>query len=544
MARSPLFSLLQRAALTAQAARKATEPADEFVDRVQERRSDVSRRRFLSIAGGAASALALDGCGLRHLAGGSDAEVVVIGAGIAGVTAAYRLRRAGVRVQVYQAQDRIGGRMLSLRDYFPDGQVIELGGELIDTPHTQVRALAAELGITLDDLSTDDPSLRAEIWHFNGRSYSEAEIVRAFMPVAAAIERDLSKLGTDDVTYLTPGRAAAFDRITITEWLHANHVDDWLAAMIDLAYTTEMGLESEEQSALNLLTLIGTEKDKFAIYGGSDERYHVRGGNDLIVRRLAERIAGSIELGSALEAVGIASDGSFRVAIRREGATREVRASHVVLALPVTMLREVSLNVPMPKIKERAIRDLRYGTNAKLMVGFNERVWRTRHQSNGSTYSDLPYQTTWETTRLQPGKGGVLTNFVGGRHGLALGEKTPRFQADKLARELDAVFPGAAAARASAKEARFHWPSNRWVRGSYLCLTPGQWTTLRGVIGESVGRLYFAGEHCSMENQGFMEGGCETGAMAAAEILRSITGSSIRDGVAAERMTVQRAAVG
>jgi monoamine oxidase len=83
---------------------------------------------------------------------GTDDEVVVVGAGIAGLTCAWRLRQAGIPVRLYEAQNRIGGRMLSLTNHFADGQVCELGGELIDTGHVRIRALAAELGIALDDL--------------------------------------------------------------------------------------------------------------------------------------------------------------------------------------------------------------------------------------------------------------------------------------------------------------------------------------------------------------------------------------------------------
>src|SRR5262249_27871896 len=152
---------------------------------------------------------------------------------------------------------------------------------------------------------------------------------------------------------------------------------DWLGAMIKLSYTTEMGLESGEQSALNLLTLIGTKKGQFRIYGASDERYHVRGGNDLIAQSLGARVADAIELNSMLEAVRPAGNGELRVTIRQGAASREFRAAHVVLAIPLTTLRDVKLNLPLPVAKQRAIQEIRYGTNAKLMIGFAERIWRT-----------------------------------------------------------------------------------------------------------------------------------------------------------------------
>ena len=154
------------------------------------------------------------------------------------------------------------------------------------------------------------------------------------------------------------------------------------------------------------------------------------------------------------------------------------------------------------------------------MIGFDERVWWTRHQLGGATYSDLKPQTTWETSRMQPGKAGILTNFTGGRHGIEIGEGTPKSQADAATAQLDAIFPGLSAARANSREARFHWPTFPWTLGSYACFAPGQWTTIRGAIGERAGNLFFAGEHCAFDNQGFMEGGVETGEWVAAEITR------------------------
>jgi monoamine oxidase len=189
MSRTPLFALLRRAAALARHSRHGDEPIDELVGRALELRADGARRRFLRQAGAGGAALALAACAPTQLkAPAADAdEVVIVGAGIAGLTAAWRLRQAGVRVRILEASSRVGGRMFSLRNHFPDGQVIELGGELIDTDHVRIRALAEELGLPLDDLLADDPALGGELWFANGRDYREAEIVSAFMPLAAAI---------------------------------------------------------------------------------------------------------------------------------------------------------------------------------------------------------------------------------------------------------------------------------------------------------------------------------------------------------------------
>ncbi len=516
MGRTPFFRLLQRAAAIARASRQVRMPLDEFHDLVRERRIDTHRRRLLQ---GACAGMVLAGCSStpKLMRPRAEGEVAIVGAGIAGLTAAWRLRQQGVRVRVYEAQNRVGGRMLSLRDHFADGQVIELGGELIDTHHVRIRALAEELGLPLDDLLDGDGD--HETWYFDGRHISEADIVRAFVPIAAAIERDLAAAGDGDLDYTDETPAfRALDAQSIAQWFDANGVSGWLRKLLDVAYTTEMGLEIDQQSALNFLTFIGTrEKDAFRIFGESDERFHVRGGNDLIPSTLAAKMSDAIASGHVLEAVRGDATG-YVLTFRNGSATFDVRASQVILALPFTLLRKVQLKVDLPQRKRRAIDELAYGTNAKLMIGYERRVWRDHH-ANGASMSDLRYQTTWDTSRKQAGVAGALTNFTGGRHGIALGQGTPKQQAEAATRDLERVFPGIAAARGNAREARMHWPSNPWVLGSYACYRPGDWATLGGVMGESVDGLHFAGEHCSIEAQGFMEGGCESGERAARAVL-------------------------
>ncbi|MDF1506003.1 NAD(P)/FAD-dependent oxidoreductase, partial [Roseisolibacter sp. H3M3-2] len=448
------------------------------------------------------------------------ARVLVVGAGAAALTAAWRLRQAGVDVRVADAQTRTGGRMLSLRGHFADGQVAELGGELVDTGHARIRALAAELGLALDDLRTGEPF--EEVWHVGGARRTEAEVVAAWAPVAALVARDLRGLDVDAVGWRRPALGAALDRVSVAEWLETRGVGGWMRDLLRVAYTTEFGIEPDRQSSLNLLTLIDPAPDAFRVFGDSDERFHVRGGNDLIVRGLAERLGEStFTLGRRLVALSPGAGGGWRATFDGDGGPSTADATHVVLAVPFTLLREVRLDAPLPPAQRRAIAELGYGTNAKLMVGFGERVWRTRHAANGSVLTDRPFQLTWETSRGQDGRAGILTNFTGGARGVALGNGTPAERAADLARELDPILPGAAAAR-DGREARFHWPSHPWTRGSYASYLAGQWTAVRGAEGLASGTLHFAGEHTSREAQGFMEGGCESGERAAREVLSSL----------------------
>jgi monoamine oxidase len=549
-ARTPLFRNVERALRLARAAETSGVPAGELVELERARRGpsprlslSFSRRRLLGTAAAAAAGYAF-GCrsAPRPSAPEAKEEVVIVGAGIAGLTAAYRLHQTGVRVRVLEAQRRVGGRMWSLRDHFADGQVVELGGELIDTDHTHLRGLCDELEIPLDDLSEDDPALARDVWFFAGARRSDAEVVEAFRPFARRIQADLATLGGDgSVTYSEPNGGQRLDRTPLSAWLAAVDAEGWARDLLTVAYTTEYGLETDRQSTLNLLMLISPEPEPFSVFGASDERFHVRGGNDLVPTALAERLGDAVETGVRLEAVRERPDGSFTCTLRRGEATAEIEAPHLLLAIPFTLLRQVRLDVELPPAKKLAIDTLGYGTNAKLMIGFSERVWRTAHGSNGSLFTDLAPQTTWETSRRQPGSAGVLTNFTGGAHGVELGKGTAAEQAAAAVGDLDKVYPGLAAVRAGQAEARFHWPSFPFTLGSYASYLLGQWTTICGAEGERVRRLHFAGEHCSLAAQGFMEGGCETGEAAAAEILADL-GMAPR--LARGRLMPRRLAVG
>jgi monoamine oxidase len=525
MPRSPIFRTLQRSLQLHDEATRTGEPVDEAFGRLVElgaaRR--VSRREFLAGAGIASSALALGGCRTFGSRLSREApQVLIVGAGLAGLTAAHRLHSAGVPVRLIDAQERVGGRCFSLRGHFPDGQVCELGGELIDSPHQAVRALCREFEIELDDLiGPEDPALTSAVWHFWGQRHTEAEICAAFAPIAARLRADLDGLPTD-ASYRQPGGLEELDRMSLDAWLSQHGVSGWMRRLLEVAYTTECGLEPAEQSALNLLWLIAPRCPPFEVFGASDERYHVRGGNDLIVRALAERVRPTLVPGARLEAARQRADGMYEISVRRGARSETLAAPHLVVALPFPLLRQVQLDVELPDVKRRAIEYLGYGTNAKLMVGFESRPWRTTAKSAGGVFSDLRFQCAWETSRAQPGVSGILTNFTGGQHGVDLGKHEAAEQAYNFVAELEQVFPGVAGASGSAPAVRFHWPTHPWALGSYAAYRPGQWTSIRGAEGERVGNLHFAGEHCSAAFQGFMEGAVETGESVARAILADI----------------------
>ncbi len=296
--------------------------------------------------------------------------------------------------------------------------------------------------------------------------------------------------------------------------------------LIDVAYVTEYGLENSEQSALNFLFLIGTgdleDPATFALLGESDERYKVRGGNQQIVDELARRLPGQIRPLHRLEAIRSRGEG-FTLTFQTEGKTIDEQADVVLLTVPFSILRDVKMQIELPALKTRAIRELGYGANAKVLVGFSSRPWEKLGYS-GATYTDEPFQLAWANSFLQPGTAGGLTLYSGGKLAHDAGAGTPEEVATRLMRGVERAYPGTTRER-NGKVSRFHWPTFPWVRGSYSCYKPGQWTTIAGSEGVPVGNLFFAGEHCSYDFQGYMNGAAQSGADAARAMMSQVSGT-------------------
>ncbi|MEH2436477.1 MAG: NAD(P)/FAD-dependent oxidoreductase [Nostoc sp.] len=521
MARSALIVSLQRAYKIARASLKTGIPTDEIVDILKQR---TTRRRLLYSGLGLASALATATWhnGRDSTAFATIPKVLVVGAGIAGLTAAYRLHQAGVPVDIIEARSRVGGRIRSLANAAGTGVTVELGGEFIDADHTKLRSLAQELGLTIVDLLPTDKGLVPETWYFQGRKIPELEIINYFIPLAQKIDEDLVAIGDGDVTYRSYNQATfALDNTSIAEYLEQAKINPILQEMLYVSYTTEYGREAAEQSCLNLVFLIGTNTDKFSVYGESDERYTIRGGNDQVPRLLADYLANTIQTETELEAICIRPDGRYRVSLRSGYRTFDRTYERILLTLPFSTLRLVKLQVNLPAIKQKAIAELGYGTNAKLITAYQQKLWRTKYNSTAATFTDTGFQNTWEPSRYQKGPKGLITDFTGGEHGLSLGKGSAESQAEILLPQLDRIFPGIKNLR-QGQAIRAYWPGEQYTRASYTCYLVGQWTGIGGAEQERVGNLFFAGEHCSQSYQGYMEGGCRTGEVAAKRILKDL----------------------
>ncbi|MBK8238610.1 MAG: FAD-dependent oxidoreductase [Deltaproteobacteria bacterium] len=448
--------------------------------------------------------------------GDTPVRVAIIGGGMAGLHCAHRLREVGVDATVYEASDRTGGRMFTARGMFADEQVAELGGEFIDSVHQTLFDLADEFAIELDDRedSFDATTLR-DTWYVGGVAVPDATVVAQFSEVAATIADQVTMADEDDAAY------DMLDNTPLSQWLDdvvpaADYPE--LHAILASAYRGEYGLENDEQSALNLIYLIGSDTpDEFHIFGISDERFHTHLGNDTFTTALAAALEGHVLTGKVLTTAADRDGGGFVLGFA-DGES--VECEHVVFALPFTKLREVDLDgLTLSADKRTIIDELGYGTNAKVMGGFTERVWRTQHSASGSVTTDLAAQQFWDTSVGQAGSSAIATNFLGGDQGVASGGGTAEEWFVEVAlNDLETIFPGSAAAYVPSSAVRMHWPTHPHTLGSYACYRPGQWA-FYGLEGAREGNVHFCGEHTSLEFQGFMEGAAETGLLVATAIL-------------------------
>lgn len=451
-------------------------------------------------------------------------EIAVVGAGLAGLTCAYRLQQAGLAAKVYESSMRIGGRCWTIHDFDP--LVGEHGGELIDQGHTQLRQLAQELGLDLVNLLQAQPNGTDDFFWVNGGKYEDSQLLVDLNGISQKLHKDLSAASYPTLWDSYTERGFELDHMSIIDWLDETVPNGGstsnLGRTLDIAYNIEYGAESSEQSSLNLIYLLGYRGlGQFRVFGASNEKYHVRGGNDQIAKLLGDALANQISLGTALTSIKLNPGGSFTLTFSKDVGTQTVLADHVVLALPFSLLRSVNYSkAGFEPLKVTAIRELPMGTNSKLHVEFKDRFWYPAG-NNGNTYADTGFQNTWEVSRAQGGgKGkGLLVDYTGGKIGASFGTGTPASRAQTFMSQLQPLFPGTTVSDHWTGRATVDfWPAYPWTKGSYSYWKVGQYTKFSGIEKERQGNCHFAGEHTSQDFQGYLNGAVETGERAADEI--------------------------
>jgi len=543
MSRSPLFKNLTRAmriALYCEKHNLSTSQGLEQLAALESRLAQwrASRREFLALTAVSALGVVGGGLGRTHAAPQlrSEVKVGIVGAGLAGLACGYELKQNGISATLYEASNRVGGRCFSLGGSFPgpvnfSNQAVERGGEFIDNLHKTMLGYARQFGLTLEDIGKQPGEI---FYYFDGQRYPEYLVVNEYRNLVAAMRADLVKLSAAPTADQHTNADVVLDKTNLLEYLETRKAGTVIKAALNASYMAEFGRELHEQSCLNFLLFIHADKrSKFTPFGiFSDERYHIVGGNEQIAKGLQEKLQGQIHYGMRLVKVRKNGMNEIEVIFQNNLQTTTVTYDAVVLTVPFTVLREVELDpsLELPDWKHNAIAQLGYGTNAKMMVGFDDRLW-VAQGSNGTSYSDLPnHQTTWESNPTQAtNTHAVLTDYSSGNRGASLNPNQVQLEAKNFLTDLGKIYPGASVAASRAPNGNIkahleHWPSNSLAKGSYACYKPGQFTTIAGNEGKPIGNLHFAGEHTNSfyEWQGYMEGAALSGIQAAKEILQDL----------------------
>jgi len=544
-------------------AREATEAYNDAVRRVAERGAPedlaaraiamanlrrVGRRDFLKGAGLAGVALLAAAAQPRPLRAATSKQpsIAIVGGGLAGLRAAHVLwTKYGWTSTIYEAEDRVGGRCETQRDYWANGLVAEMHGEFISSEHAAMLGLASQFNLGLDDTRAYAPGTDDTYW-VNGGRYTQAQLNVDWQTWAWDLFHDAVRTAPWPQRYDGYNATGyAWDHMSVPAWMDAympggtagNFGGVCLQSQID-----EYGGDPADQSALNLTMILGYDDSENG-YGyqpkdspylaGTDERWHVTGGNDQVASGMASQLApGTIQLGQALIALRANASGTYTLTFDAGGTTKQVTVDSVILALPFATLRNVDLSqAGLSALKMTAINELGMGTNGKVIMEFAGAPWIADGYT-GTTYQDNGFISSgWQMVESAAGggytgptslwtafPGGVYTQAIIDGYGLSDDSGVPpaRLIRDTL-RQLEPVLPGVTAAYTGRAWYDFGL-LDRFTGGGYSYWRVGQYTAFSGYEGVPEGRIHFAGEHTAPDFQGFMEGAVLSGERCASEV--------------------------
>jgi monoamine oxidase len=431
-------------------------------------------------------------------------RVIVAGAGLAGLTAARAAARAGAAVTVLEARDRLGGRVLTVRDGFADETHAELGGEFIDREQKAICTLCDELGVrlvrVLQSGFTHRYRGRDGAYHVS-RTRPWNELKKLVAPLLQRYRSAGGRLDSDTVREI-----AAF---SLRDWLRRQHATSEQHAMADAL----RGFFLADPDVLSVLPVV----EQLAT-GGSPaqvEMYRIDGGNDRLVEALARDSDARLLLRHRVTAIAQSDDRVVVSVLDAVGVQQQIDGDAIVVTLPASTLADVTITPPLPADHADAIRSLRYGCATKVVLQTPIDPFRGRARAFAT---DTRLGAFWEggsPRETRRGAGSYVLTFLGG----GSTSRDLRERADRGAPALlaDLCWLGMNGAPVETMRVRT-WEDDPFARGGYAYFDPGFDPAKRELLARTAGRIVFAGEHTSRRWQGYMNGAVETGLRAAAEL--------------------------
>jgi monoamine oxidase len=446
-----------------------------------------------------------------------DADVAVVGAGLAGLTAARDVQAQGLSAVVLEARDRVGGR--TLNEEIGDGKVVEVGGQWIGPTQDRIAALARDLGVETFPTHTAGE----EIIEFDGRLRRYRGRIprlsaRAIADVGQAqlkLER-LAKKVPPEAPGTAPN-ARALDSQTLWSWMRRNVYTRGGREGLSLGVEAVWAAQPEDLSLLHVLFYISSAGGLDALWdtegGAQDAR--VVGGSQLISIRMAEELGDRVVLDAPVRGIAYEPD---RVTVQADDL--EVEARRVIVAIPPTLTSRIAYDPPMPALRDQLTQRIPQGAVIKCMAIYDEPFWRERGLTGQATSIDGPVKLTFDNSPPD-GSPGVLLGFLEGNQARQLGAWDAGRRRAAVIDCFTRLFGPEAANPVDYVDKS--WADEEWTRGCYGCyMPPGAWTAYGPQLREPVGPIHWAGAETATVWSGYMDGAVRSGDSAAEAVAASL----------------------
>ncbi len=447
----------------------------------------------------------------------NDKTVTIIGAGMAGLSAALDLHRAGWQVTVLEARNRVGGRVHTVRS-FSNGLTAEGGGEYIDEDHTRMISLAREFNLSLGKVGSWQ-SQNGDWGAFEGKAGSIADSTLWGTNLASEIHNmwqavaELGKEVNDPSNPQTARRAEELDHRPASEWIAAQPVHPLARKAFIQHIRSEYTCEPE---AFSLLDLARNASFYYSDAEAWPQTHRIIGGNDQLPQAMAARLP-DVRLNAEVVSINLQPQ-KVTVAYKQGEVYHTINSAFAILAIPLTTARLIDFKGSLPSAHQKMVNEISYGKVTKVMIEYRNRFWKDK-KWNGRLTTDLPIVLTWDATSHLEGERGILTAYTGGGPGAYLTGLSDEERTKTAVAVIEKIFPGSSDLIEST--ATIAWGNEPFSRCSYMALAPGEVTAHWKTLFSPAGRLYFAGEHAT-PYQGYMEGAVESGQRAAKHIMESV----------------------
>jgi monoamine oxidase len=488
-------------------------------------RHGFSRRTFLkqSVMATAAGTLSAYGAAAisaqdKGLQGKSRRKKVIIaGAGLAGLAAAYELTEAGQDVTVLEARLRPGGRVLTIREPFADGMYAEAGAIFAPAHHEFTMKYVKLFGLSLSPVAPQD---LGGYYFLKGKRIRLQAGVETEWPVElTAEEKKLGLMGMME-RYLGPGlmevtdpRSEAFppdslkkyDQMAFSEYLRRQGASPGAIYILRRGLWDMMGDGVETVSSLAVL--------RDAALSQGEVLCQIRGGNDQLPKAMALKLADKIRYGAPI--IRIEQDGqSVRAIYLHGGEPQKVEGDYLICTIPFSVLRTVEIAPDFSPPKRKAIQELGYTSVALVYLQSRTRYWKGRGLGfMGAT--DLPIMSLLHPTYNQSGQRGILESYMAGAQARHVTQMPESERLQFTLRHMEQMQPGIAENFEGGTSKC--WDEDPWSRGDYAWFRPGDMSTLLPHVATPEGRVHFAGEHASPW-PAWMQGALYSGNRAAQEV--------------------------